>query len=163
VDEVWVVNASPIISLGWIRRLDILAGAHKLLLPEAVVTEVLAGPPSDYARLALEQGWGPNRVAVAVTSDILEWGLGAGESAVLALARCENATAILDDAEARACARTLGVPLMGTLGVILRAKIEGRIPSAGAVVTALRTAGFWLDRVVARDALRRAAGEEWDG
>jgi predicted nucleic acid-binding protein len=126
VDETWVVNASPIITLGWIERLDLLAeGEQKLVLPDAVVTEVLAGPPSDHARVALERGWGPNRVAVAATNDVLEWGLGPGESAVITLARRERATAILDDAEARACARTLGVPVMGTLGVVPASEEEG--------------------------------------
>jgi predicted nucleic acid-binding protein len=164
VGETWVVNASPIISLGWIGRLDLLeADATRLLLPEAVVMEVCAGPPLDHARLAVERGWGPNRIAVRPTTDVIEWGLGAGESAVIALARQERATAILDDAEARSCARTFGVPVMGTLGVILRAKVTGRIASAGAVVTALRAAGFWLDPKVARDALRRAVGEDWEG
>lgn len=44
--ETWVVNASPIISLGWIGRLDLLeAEATTLLLPEAVVIEVCSGPP----------------------------------------------------------------------------------------------------------------------
>lgn len=59
MDETWVVNASPIISLGWIGRLDLLdADATRLLLPEAVVTEVCAGPALDHARLAVERGWG---------------------------------------------------------------------------------------------------------
>lgn len=86
--ETWVVNASPIISLGWIGRLDLLeAEGTTLLLPEAVVTEVCAGPPLDHARLAIEKGWGSNRVAVPATADVIEWGLGAGESAVITLAR----------------------------------------------------------------------------
>ena len=52
---------------------------------------------------------------------------------------------------------------MGTLGVILRAKATGRIESAGAIVTALRAAGFRLDPKVVREALRRAVGEDWEG
>jgi hypothetical protein len=70
--------------------------------------------------------------------------------------------ALLDDGEARACARALAVPVMGTLGVVLRARRLGRIASAAAVLRAVRNAGLYLDDHVIRAALLDLADEKWE-
>jgi predicted nucleic acid-binding protein len=162
VSEVWVVNASPVIVLAKASHLRLLKDlADELILPDAVVAEVLAGPKSDPARQALEGGWGVRQAPATIPGDILEWGLGAGETAVLELARERApATAILDDAAARACAKTFGIPLLGTLGVILRAKKCGLIPQATDVLKAIRAAGLHLDDRTIRLALGHV-GETW--
>jgi predicted nucleic acid-binding protein len=58
VSDVWIVNASSVIALAKVGRLHLLDDLCKeLLVPEAVVAEILAGPPSDPARRAVENGW----------------------------------------------------------------------------------------------------------
>jgi predicted nucleic acid-binding protein len=126
----------------------------ELLVPEAVVTEILAGPPSDPARLAVQRGWGTKVAASRIAPDLLEWGLGAGETAVLAVAMERHpATAILDDAAARICAKTLGIEVLGTLGAVLRAKKKAVISSAADVFKALQVVGLRLDDKMIRSAL----------
>ena len=50
----WVVNASPLISLAKIGRLDLLSAAEReVLIPAAVAKEILAGPAGDPASVAL--------------------------------------------------------------------------------------------------------------
>ena len=113
----------------------------------AVVTEVLAGPAADPARQRLEAGWGERVETGPIPAEILEWGLGPGESSVLAVMRKRpeaGAVAVLDDAEARSCAHALGVPVTGTLGLIVRAERLGRIASARAVIEAIAGAGFHI-------------------
>jgi len=162
LSEIWVVNASPIITLAKAGFLDLLDKlAPDLIVPEAVASEVLVGPASDPGRKALESGWG-NRVSPRVVPErVLEWGLGAGESAVLALSLEKPGTAVLDDAGARSCARALAVPFIGTLAVVLRARKEGLISSASRVMAALRNSGLRLDDKTLRTALERGAGEAW--
>ena len=54
MNDIWVVNASPLIALAKADRLHLLLDLCKeLLVPQAVVAEILAGPPSDPARQAL--------------------------------------------------------------------------------------------------------------
>ncbi len=77
-------------------------------------------------------------------------------------AELPGATAILDDAEGRACARSLRIPVVGTLGLVLRAKKRGRIDSAAAVMRAVRAAGLYLDEALLREALGGAVGEAWE-
>ncbi len=56
--EVWVANASPVIVLAKVGYLDLLTHlSDELLLPETVVSEITAGPPTDPARRILEAGW----------------------------------------------------------------------------------------------------------
>jgi predicted nucleic acid-binding protein len=162
VSDIWVVNASPIIALAKVGRLHLLRDLCKeLLTPQAVVSEIFAGPPSDPARLALEQGWESKVAPHAIPPELLEWGLGSGETAVLAVAmERKPATAVLDDAAARSCAKTLGIEVIGTLGVILRARKKNLISSAAEVLQSLCTAGFRLEDEMIRSALE-SIGEIW--
>lgn len=160
--ETWVVNASPLISLAKIGRLDLLHGAEcDLLIPAAVGEEILAGPVGDPALVALTARALPDPTPVASRVEVVEWGLGAGETAVLSLALERRATAVIDDREARAAARSLGVRLIGTLGVVIRARREGRIPSVASVFADLQRVGFRLDDALLRQALQQFTGEDW--
>src|SRR5262249_31195692 len=163
VNETWIVNASPVIALARIGHLDVLSRlADEVLIPDAVVSEVLAGSPSDPARKVVESGWGRRTSPREMPVGVLEWSLGAGESAVLALA-VENPgyRAVLDDFAARSCARVLELPLIGTLGAVLRAKRSGLISSASRVLQSLLGIGFRLDPEIIRSSLERATGERW--
>lgn len=158
----WVVNASPVITLARAGHLDLLQHeAVQPRLPLAVRDEILAGADHDPARRAIQAGWG-EVVRVDPVEAVVEWGLGRGETAVLSSALAHRQwTAVLDDAEARRCARSLGITVVGTLGLVLRAARAKRIPAAAPVVRALRDAGLYLtDAVVAR-ALAEVLGEPW--
>lgn len=155
--EVWVTNASPVIILSKIDRLDLLEKLpSRLLLPSAVADEILAGP-EDAAHRAMSGGWGP-RSSTLVPVAIAEWGLGRGESAVIALEL--NGTAVVDDRSARRCARSFGVPVIGTLGVVARARQKGFIPAAKPLIQAILGAGLYYDPTGIRGLLE-SPGESW--
>lgn len=163
MNEIWVVNASPVIVLakaGHLQLLEQLSG--DVLLPLPVAMEIESGPNTDAARLALEGGWGVRVSAIRIPTELLEWGLGPGETAVLAVAlERASRTAVLEDGSARACAKAFGIPIIGTLGVVLRAKRRGIIPSAVDVIRRIRAAGLYLDEATIRSAVQRI-GEEWE-
>jgi predicted nucleic acid-binding protein len=162
VSEIWVVNATPVIVPAKAAHLHLLTDScRELLVPDAVVAEILAGPPSDPAREAVRRGLGQTAACPQIPSRLLEWGLGSGETAVLALALERKLTAVLDDAAARTCARAIGIEVIGTLGVVLRARKKAIIPSAAVVLRGLRASGLYLDDKVVRPALE-AIGEDWD-
>lgn len=58
---------------------------------------------------------------------------------------------------ARNCARSLKIPVRGTLGVVLLAKKEGRIPSAREILDELMGAGYHIRPNIMRQALHRLA------
>lgn len=162
MSETWILNASPVITMakaGYLQIFDHLA--ETLLIPEAVAQEIMEAPASDPARKALESGWGRRASPGQIPPTILEWGLGHGESAVLALAvERQGCVAVLDDSAARRCARSFKLPLIGTLGAILRARRLSLITSAAQAFVALRTAGLRFDDQVARASLG-LVGETW--
>lgn len=162
MSEVWVANASPIIVLGKCGYLDLVTKlCDELWIPQAVIDEILAGPSADPTRRLVESGWGRRSSATHVNSELLEWGLGPGETSVLASALERSpAVAVLDDAAARTCAKAVGVPTIGTLGIILRAKKRGVLPSAAQAMKALRRAGLYLDSEIIRRALL-LVNESW--
>jgi predicted nucleic acid-binding protein len=87
---------------------------------------------------------------------IADWRLGPGESAVLALALAEKGSwSVVDDWGARRCARSLSIPVIGTLGLVLRARQEGTIAAARPVLERLRRSGMYLSDEVIREALSR--------
>ena len=156
--EQWVLNASPLIVLCHIEHEHLLQMADKIVVPSAVVSEINAGPEEDKARYLLATGKLPIVDAGAIPAEFLAWDLGSGETAVLAN---QGWTAILDDGAARRCARSLSVPVKGTLGVVLMARQRNLIPSASAVLHRLHQNGFRLDERVITEALQRTVGEEW--
>lgn len=147
----WVVNASPLILLGKLGRLDLLERlAPSLHVPDGVIGEVSAGgrqrDPATAASVAWAQAY--RHTDVSVLSTVAHWDLGAGESQVISLCLQNAALAVLDDGEARACARSHELPLIGTLGVILRARRLGWVPAARPLIEQLIAEGSFLDRAL---------------
>lgn len=161
MSEVWVVNASPLIALAKVGRLKLLVGAgREVVVPDAVAREVAAGP-DDAATTAIRSELSGLVVPQADLPSVIEWGLGAGETAVLSAAIARRGRAVVDDREARSAANALGIPLAGTLGVVVLARSEGRIGSAAEVLHQMKGAGLRLDDHLVREALRRFADEDW--
>jgi predicted nucleic acid-binding protein len=163
VAEKWIINASPVISLARVGQVELLARLpEQAALPQAVAEEISVAPIDDLARQTVESGLFKIVKAPAIPDNILAWDLGKGESAVLAYALAHRGSvAILDDGAARRCARSLSLPVTGTLAVVVLAKQYGLIESAAQVLYALRGADFRLDDELVRDVLSRTVGEKW--
>ena len=85
--------------------------------------------------------------------------LGAGEKEVLALGmQFPSALVILDERLGRLHAEALKLTFTGTLGILLRAKVEGRIPRIESLLAHLDRLGFRLSAKT-RAAVLRQAGE----
>ena len=160
--DIWVVNASPVIALAAVGLERLLTDlSQSVLVPEGVVAEILAGPPNDAARKLLESGWGQTTAPKLIPETVVEWGLGRGETEVLAVAlEMPGSTAVLDDAAARTAAKSLNISLIGTLGVVLRAKTHQLLPSAATAIVKLKSAGLYLDDSLVREVLHQI-GESW--
>ncbi|MEC4812671.1 MAG: DUF3368 domain-containing protein [Scytonema sp. PMC 1069.18] len=124
-----------------------------IIVPQAVATEIQAYGETDLTAVALNNtDWLVVRDTLTIPTVIQSWDLGLGESAVLTWGYVNPGTeVILDDLAARRCATTLGIPVRGTLGIVLTAKQRGVIPAARPVLEQLRLCGMYLsDRVMDR-------------
>jgi predicted nucleic acid-binding protein len=91
-----------------------------------------------------------------VPPEVLGWDLGAGESQVIDSATSAQADRlVIDDLEARRCARAMGLRVIGTLGVVGRARTAGLIPTAAPVIKALRDNGLYVRDDVVEEILRQ--------
>lgn len=146
------VNVSPLIFLSKGGLLDLLKLAgEEIIVPEAVATEIQRRGATDPTVQALEgTPWLVIVETPPVPALIQSWDLGPGESSVLAWAHAHPGTeAIVDDLAGRRCAAALGIPVRGTLGLVLTAKQRGIIPAARPVLEKLRQSGMYLsDRVL---------------
>lgn len=158
VAERAVVNASPLIFLSRAGLLDLLQLlSSEIIVPEIVATEIEVRGKNDPAAQAIANtAWLLVTQTPPVPPQIQSWGLGPGESSVLAWAQAHpGSEAILDDLASRRCAATFNIPVRGTLGLALIAKKRGRISSARQVLGQLRQGGMYLSEHVLNEALAR--------
>ena len=137
-------------------------GASKIISPEIIVpqgvaTEIQAYGETDVTAIALAStSWLVITETPAVPTVIQSWDLGPGESAVLTWGYVNRGTEVfVDDLAARRCAGALGIPVRGTLGLVLTAKQQGEITAARPVLEQLRLCGMYLSDRVMNQALAR--------
>lgn len=146
--EHMIVNASPLIFLSRVGGLAWLCNlcTGRVKVVRAVIAEVAVGHDGQSIIDAIKA---EPRVCVvddvAVPPVIGAWDLGLGETQVLGhyLGQA-SVIAVLDDAAARQCARSLGIPVVGSLGVVLAGKRRGWIASARPVIERLLADGLYL-------------------
>jgi len=146
-----IVNASPLICLARAGLINILFGVFpNVSIPRAVLDDVLAGPEDDHARLFLQQSQAYSIIEPTLADELIrDWDLGAGETSVLTcVLESTTAIAIIDDAAARKCARTLNIPYCGSLGVLAKARQAGIALDLSASILALQESGLYLTQTV---------------
>lgn len=154
-----VVNTTPIITLSLIQQLPLLRDLYgDVFIPTAVQRELLAGGPGrPGAELLQRATWiHPRDLASPERADLLI-DLDRGEAEVIALAQelsCD--LVVLDERLARRRARLLGLPLTGTLGVLLKAKERGLVPGIAPLIAAIRSRGIWLAEPLVQRVLEMA-------
>ncbi len=146
-----VVNASPLIFLARGGHLDLLRiMGSPLLIPRPVADEIAHRGDSDPTVRALANNvWLTVVESTKVPEHVAGWALGPGETSVIAVA-IENPglVAVIDDLAGRKCASASGVPVIGTLGIVLRARRQGLIAAARPVLEDLVGGGMYLGRDV---------------
>ncbi len=145
-----VVDCACLIGLERIGHLDVLSAMFDLIfVPPAVCAEFGAVP----AWISLERPADAGMVAA------LRLLVDPGESEAIVLAYEKGLRIILDDRKAREVAVRLGVPITGTVGLLLKAKQEGVIAAVRPLLDALDSKQFRIGEALRSEALRLAG--EW--
>ncbi|QLH47471.1 MAG: DUF3368 domain-containing protein [Bacteroidota bacterium] len=88
---------------------------------------------------------------------LLEMQIDKGESSAIALAlETPNSTIILDDYKARRIAEKLGLAYTGTIGVIVKAKLLGIVPSIKPLLDKIKLTDFRLSADIELQALKES-------
>jgi predicted nucleic acid-binding protein len=155
-----VSNTSPLLYLHQLGSIDLLPRMYsQILVPASVVEELAAGRAAGHdvpdiaafpwARVVSS----PTLALLALATD-----LGKGEAEAIAIAHERNALLILDDGLARRHAKVVGVAVTGTLGVLVKAKMAGHIPTVATLISRLTELGFRLSERT-RDEILKLANE----
>lgn len=156
-----VCNTSPLQYLHQIGQLRILpALAGSIIVPISVQAELDAGIAKGLDLPKIENlNWIQIRAPISIKAASLITDLGPGESQVLMLAlETPGSIALLDDGLARRVAIARGIPIKGTLGLLLDAKRAGHITVVKPSLDKLQDLGFRLAEPT-RAAVLKLAGE----
>jgi predicted nucleic acid-binding protein len=162
-----ILQHSTLIHLAKIRRLHLLREFHKkIFIAAAVWKEVVQEGREWPGSSEVEQGGQAGWIEVVDPANrpliyFLQKDLHEGESETIVLAVELNPDIVfLDESEARRIARVYGLNITGVIGILIRAKREGRISSLREELDRLRNeAGFWMEDDVYKKALH-ASGED---
>jgi predicted nucleic acid-binding protein len=158
-----VCDTTVLLYLGRIGQADLLPALFTpVYVPEQVRLEL------DMGKLLRPDTFDPQdctwAMSVAVPQDAIDAlppnRLGAGERAVIAQAYAHpGCIAGLDDLQARRLAEELELAVVGTPGILLRAKRDGLLSTVRPLLDALNAQGFRMDPTLYQDILS-LAGEQ---
>ncbi|MCJ7686229.1 MAG: DUF3368 domain-containing protein [Desulfobacteraceae bacterium] len=156
-----IVDTSPIQYLHQIGQLSLLARlSGSIIAPPQVVKELETGRDLGIDLPNIRTlNWVNVRSPQSIAALPLVKDLGPGETQVLALAlELPGAVVIIDDNLARQVAESLNIKLMGTLRVLLDAKLAGMVPAVAPLLDQLQCLRFRVDQKT-RLAVLKMAGE----
>jgi len=148
-----ISNTSSLIHLAAIGRLTLLREFYDdITIPPAVWQEVVEEGKGRAGAVEVKDARSAGWLSVVTPTDrallsLLKRDLDDGEAEAIALAVGMGADLILlDESDARQEAGRLGLAKTGVVGILLRAKLEGKIPSLRHELDRLRRDGhFWID------------------
>lgn len=157
-----VINTSPLLALcaacgDFVALRQIYQTA---IVPYEVVEEISRGGPSRLAYTEFQADQWLEKVALPITiAPFLRSAVDIGEAAVIQLALDRGIQRVaIDDLNGRRVARTCGLLVTGSLGILVKAKVAGYPLSIREAIARMQVQGIWLaDKVIAEAV--RLAGE----
>lgn len=155
-----IVNSTPLIALCNAELLDVLKEIYgEIIIPKAVFDEVTVKNDSACNQIKNHFDWIiVEEIQDATERKMYKAKLHAGEVDVMILAQSNPLAdlVIIDDKAAKKTAKYLGLKVTGTLGVLLRAKKEGIIPSVKEAVNKIQKNGFYIEESIYKLVLEQA-------
>ena len=132
-----ISDTSCLIILNNIGELDLLHKLYSGIITTAVIAEEFGQPLPD---------WITVKDAVNLHyQEILELQVDKGEASAIALAiEITPCILIVDDYKARKVATKLGIKITGTIGIIVKAKLNGIFPSIKPYINKIKETNFRL-------------------
>ncbi len=160
LSELIVADASSLIVLARIRHLPTLAAlAGKVIVPDMVAQECLHDPRLPGAQQiaqALEQGMLSRQPQFPRFEPVAGVGLDPGEAAAIGLAVALGAPILIDERIGRQVAFAHSLKVVGTMGILLRAKERGLVRLIRPLIDSLRDEGFFVAPALVEQVLQRA-------
>jgi predicted nucleic acid-binding protein len=157
-----ILNNTPLVALWSLNLLTILRDLYEeVIIPQTVYEEFLATERLVRQTALDEASWLKITPLIDPSQTLMYIGLDQGEAEVLALAQTQSARlVIMDERKGRRYAQRLGLPLTGTVGVLLTAKRNGLVPALAPLFAQLLKEGLFLAPELVAKALELAGENE---
>lgn len=155
-----IVNSTPLIVLCNVGKLDLLRKLYKeIYIPQAVFDEVTEKQDSACQLLEESLDWiHVEKIRCQTDKKMYKAKLHDGEVEVMILAQEEKRAdlVIIDDNAAKKTAKFLGLPVTGTIGVLLKAKYEKYITDITPIIENMQKNGFYISEPLKKIILEQA-------
>lgn len=150
-----IADSSALIALAVVDKLEVLETLFgEVYVPRAVYNEISHRSKSKSEKLA---NYCHNKVLDIVSEVNLNITLGTGESEAIILYKEKNADFLLcDDKKAKRFARNFGVNVIGSLGILLKAKEANLIGELAPLIERLKVSQVFIDNATCELVLRIA-------
>jgi len=144
-----ISDTSCFIILSNIGELELLYLVYGQIITTADIADEFGDKLPDWVEIVA--------VKDKVRQQLLEMQIDKGESSAIALAlETAESTLIIDDYKARKVAEQLGLNFTGTIGVIIKAKLIGKIDSIKPILTKIKETNFRISLELENQALIEA-------
>ncbi|RYY35296.1 MAG: DUF3368 domain-containing protein [Sphingobacteriaceae bacterium] len=147
--KVIICDTSCFIILNNIGELEILRSLYGTIVTTSIIASEYGDSLPDW--IIIED------VKDASKQKLLELQIDKGEASAIALAlEKPGSTIILDDNKARKVARQLNLVITGTIGILVKAKLQGIIPSVRTIFDKVKQTNFRITEEIEKAALKEA-------
>jgi predicted nucleic acid-binding protein len=147
--RVIISDTSCLIVLSKIGQLDLLHKVYGTITTTTTIAQEFGEKLPDWVQVTAAKDH--------FKQTLLELQIDRGESSAIALAlETPESTIILDDQKARKIAKLLGLTFTGTIGVIVKAKLNGVIPSIKPILESIKQTDFRISEELEAQALKQA-------
>lgn len=160
MSKIVVADAGPLIAFARLHQLGLLPQVFGRVFVTDVVFAECAGradfPESPLIREALDK----KQMVLCTAPDFSAYAqkIDAGEASAIAVAIAYGCGVLMDDKAGRKMAMNAGVPVIGTVGVLVLAKRKGFVPLVKPQLAKLADSGYFLSEEILAAALD-ASGE----
>lgn len=155
-----IIDTSPLLALcAACGDFAVLRQVYEtVIVPCEVAEEILCGGPSGFARSEFLADQWLEKMALPITvAPFLRNAVDIGEASVIQLALDRGIHRVaIDDLNGRRIARTCGLSVTGSLGILVKAKVAGYPLSIRQAISRMRVQGIWLADKVTTEAIRLA-------
>lgn len=152
-----ILNSTPLVALWILGRFDLLRDLFdEVVIPQAVQVEFLATDQPARESALSDAPWIKTVPLADPRYTLVYTGLDEGEAAVLVLAQEIEGVVVIDERKGRRYAQRLGLPLTGSLGLLLLAKERQLLNSVAEAIDEMLAAGLHLDSNLIAEVLKMA-------
>lgn len=160
MSKIVIADAGPLIAFARLHRLGLLPQIFDRVFVTDVVFAECAGRADFPESLLIREAVDRKRLELCAAPDFSAYAqkIDAGEASAIAVAIDLACGVLMDDKAGRKMAANAGVPVIGTVGVLVLAKRKGIVPLVKPQLKKLATSGYFLSAEIIAAALE-ASGE----